>query len=130
MEEACVAVDRFVDSLANEQRRSYRGIAAHLRFGQQPSIQATQAINERQHAVGLLAMVDPDKLRKVLLAAAAEADNDPGISTGDRRQALAAIDAKLLEIEHAEEAAIREAAGAGMIIARRADADPMAVLGD
>lgn len=54
----------------------------------------------------------------------------PGMSDETRRQALAEIDADRLKLELAAEAAIRQAETVGIVIARRRDADPRAVLAD
>lgn len=52
----------------------------------------------------------------------------PGMTADDRRQAIEKLKGERLDIEFAEESLIRAAERAGMTIARRADADPRAVL--
>jgi hypothetical protein len=53
----------------------------------------------------------------------------PGLPKAERPARLAEIDARLLELEREEEAIIEAAEEAGLEIARRADADPRAILG-
>ena len=52
-----------------------------------------------------------------------------GLPAPERRKRLAEIDAELADLEREEEELIVEMAGAGVIIERRPDADPAAVLG-
>jgi hypothetical protein len=78
-----------------------------------------------------LAFLDRERLRLALVAdakAALEASGG-GLSERERTEALAAIEAELLELEVAEELAIREAEDAGHEgLDRRGDAEPRVVL--
>ena len=56
------------------------------------------------------------------------ADVPEGLTDGERADQLAAIDADLFAAELAEERTIEASIAAGAVIARRADADPKAVL--
>lgn len=56
-------------------------------------------------------------------------ETPPGLPAAERASALAALDTKILRLEHDEEAAIRDLEHAGFAVERRPDADPAAVLG-
>ncbi len=80
--------------------------------------------------MGLLIGANRDAFRKQLaemIAPAYENGAQP-IGADEREATLRRIDDDLLEVELAEEAAIRAAEAAGMSVLRRADADPRAVL--
>lgn len=52
-----------------------------------------------------------------------------GLPAAERAARVAELESKILRLEREEEAAIRDAEVAGVVIERRPDADPAAVLG-
>jgi hypothetical protein len=56
------------------------------------------------------------------------ADDKNALSEEAKREATATINASILELERSEEALVRTVEGEGRLVARRADASPLAVL--
>lgn len=86
----------------------------------------------REPAMALLAAVQPEALlawgMAVLDRYAADRGGWAVLSTGERQEEIARLKAELLEIERGEERLIVQAEAAGLIIQRRENADPRAVL--
>lgn len=78
---------------------------------------------------GLLALVGRDTLRMAAEAKLIEGyAGRQGITEAERASRLTVLEDEALDLELVEESLIRQAEAAGMIIQRRADADPRAVL--
>lgn len=82
---------------------------------------------QRADLAGLITFLMGDELRS-RLDPVIDALADGGISSSERSERIAEIDAKIHAAETREEELIDEAERAGMQIARRADADPAVVL--
>lgn len=80
---------------------------------------------------GLLCRAIPRAIETVLMEAvdAHLAAHPPGLPSSERAPRLAELDAKIMKHEHREEMLIRQAETAGHEVVRRADANPMVVLG-
>ena len=79
--------------------------------------------------LGLLVAAAREPLRRILEDQLSDLESArPGMSDQDRLARLTEIDRAILAAETAEEAAIRQLERQGVMIARRADAHPLAVL--
>jgi len=85
----------------------------------------------RNSPLGYDAWLKPDDLRERITQKMHQfwEQNPPGLSSSERRQRIAALDAEILELEIKEEQIITAAAEHGIDLERRGDADPRAVIG-
>jgi hypothetical protein len=125
LEEAFDRLERWAD-VRSEWARS-RLPTSEMFLAPPTRFQAPGVYSEEHAAMAFLKPLIVDALRKDIEHVF---DNNPGISAEARAAALAAIDLELLDAELTEESIIRSAESAGFQIARRADADPRAVLAD
>lgn len=80
-------------------------------------------------AIALLAWLDPERFTDRLHAALDElTDGEAGITEEERHRRLADLDARVLAVQHIEEAATVVALAAGHTCTRRPDLDPRAFL--
>jgi hypothetical protein len=119
-EMAKASVDAFVDRLAGEGKPSANAFA----YGD---------VMNKPNPNWLLEFVcwlDPEKVRDRLYAEVARCydDGDPGIAPAQRRAEQARFERELFDLEVAEERLILRAAEAGVVLSRRGDANPAAVL--
>ena len=79
--------------------------------------------------LGLLVAIAREPLRQIIADQLGDLEkNRPGLAEKDRLARLAEIDRAILAAELAEERALRALERQGVMIARRADASPLAVL--
>ena len=122
--EAIAALDRDIDELVEIAKRETN--VRSLTRAENPS----WSIPPNGLLIGLLIGANRDAFRKQLaemIAPAYENGAQP-IAADEREATLRRIDDDLIDLEKAEEAAIRGAEAAGLSVLRRADADPRAVL--
>lgn len=121
--DALAALDRDLDELVKIAKRETN--VRSLTRADNPS----WTIPQNGILIGLLIGANREAFRAQLtdMIAPAYADAKP-IEAAEREASLRRLDEELLDIELAEEAAIRAAEAAGMSVLRRADADPRAVL--
>lgn len=89
-------------------------------------------VSEAQFRDAMLCRLFPDQIEAVILEELDRtyADGEPeGPPRAERPAIVEEIDARIFALEVREEQAIRRAAAAGIVIERRPDADPSAVLG-
>ena len=122
-DEAVAALDRDIDELVEIAKRETN--VRSLTRAESPS----WTIPQNGLLIGLLIGANRDAFRSQLaeMIAPAYADAKP-IEAVEREAALRRIDEELVDIELAEESAIRAAEATGLSVLRRADADPQAVL--
>ena len=121
--EALAALDRDLDELVDTAKRETN--IRSLTRAENPA----WTIPQNGILIALLIGTNREAFRSQLaeMIAPAYADAKP-IEAAEREAALRRIDEELLDIELAEESAIRAAEAAGLSVLRRADADPRAVL--
>jgi hypothetical protein len=110
--------------MAQAARPQVRVVNDQLRVSYRGDMAATEDV------VSLLAWIMPEALCEALereLAAAQPARTD-AMSSGERMQRTAELDVQLLALERREEALITAAQEQGLVIERRPDASPLAVL--
>jgi len=123
-DEALAALDRDIDDLIAIAKRETN--VRSLTRADNPS----WTIPQNGVLLGLLIGANRAAFRDQLAAMLepAYANGAKPIASEERAATLRRIDDELLDLENAEEAAIRGAEAAGLSILRRADADPRAVL--
>lgn len=121
--EALAALDRDLDELVKIAKRETN--VRSLTRADNPS----WTIPQNGILIGLLIGANREAFRAQLadMIAPAYADAKP-IEAAEREASLRRLDEELLDLELAEEAAIRSAEAVGLHVQRRADADPRAVL--
>jgi len=78
---------------------------------------------------GLIALACRDQLRQTIAGQLGDLVHDrETLTDGERRARIAEVEAQIKQAEALEERAVRELEGAGVAVARRADADPAIVL--
>src|SRR5690606_1436614 len=114
-----------VKQLAAEGRMALqdldKGLELRVRDG-------SQALHTRNSALAVMAWIDPDAVLN-RLEADIEALPGEGMDSSAKQNKLAELEARILESERREEALIEQALKAGQYIARRRDANPLAILG-
>lgn len=122
-DEALAALDRDIDELVSIAMRETNVRSLTRADNPAWSIPANGVL------LGLLIGANREAFREQLaeMIAPAYADATP-IEAAEREATLRRIDEDLLDLQKAEEAAIRAAEAAGLSALRRADADPRAVL--
>jgi hypothetical protein len=90
-----------------------------------------EGLSREQQFESMIAAVMGDQLEAALVARLEPLYEGAGLVLGadERAARLAELDRKLWDLECDEEAAIRDAEARGLILPRRGDADPRAVLG-
>lgn len=123
-DEAFAALDRDIDDLVTIAMRETN--VRSLTRADNPS----WTIPQNGVLLGLLIGASRDAFRDQLaeMLAPAYASGAKPISSDEREASLRRIDEEILDLEMAEESAIRSAEAAGLSALRRADADPRAVL--
>jgi hypothetical protein len=121
--DALAALDRDIDELVATAKREIN--VRSLTRAENPA----WTIPQNGMLIALLIGANREAFRSQLaeMIAPAYADAKP-IEAAEREATLRRIDDELLDLEMAEEAAIRGAEASGLSILRRADADPRAVL--
>lgn len=123
-DEALAALDHDLDELVGIAKRETN--VRSLTRADKPS----WSIPQNGILLGLLIGANREAFRDLLAAmigAVYESGPDP-ISDEEREAALRRLDEEILELEVAEESAIRSAEASGLSVLRRADADPRAAL--
>jgi len=132
-EEVTARVDAWIHQKAEQAQRRFKIIGNALA---RPGGRVEAGVDPfRVFALGGANAIDlgpimcamfPDQVRAMVMAGV---DLDPdALPINERPAHLAAIDQQILELEMAEEDAIREAEAAGVYIERRPDASPDAIL--
>lgn len=121
--DALAALDRDIDELVATAKRETN--VRSLTRAENPA----WTIPQNGILIALLIGANREAFRSQLaeMIAPAYADAKP-IEAAEREATLRRIDDELLDLEMAEEGAIRGAEAAGLSVLRRADADPRAVL--
>lgn len=124
-------------AVAGEAEKGRPPFDPRIRGGRDPSkfaeqlrvrVYTGQFLTVGEGGVPFLVWLLADQIEARLHALVDEADLTGAMSDAEQVAAQAALDAERLAIEREEEALIRMAEAQGMAIARRADADPRAVL--
>lgn len=123
-DDALAALDRDINELVDIAKREAN--VRSLTRADNPS----WTIPQNGLLIGLLIGANRDAFRDQLAAMLepAYANGAKPISADEREATLRRIDDDLLDLEIAEESAIRASEAAGLSVLRRADADPRAVL--
>jgi hypothetical protein len=80
-------------------------------------------------ALGMLCWFDPGRVVDALSRDLGKSDPARALSAAARKARIVELEAQLLDAERNEESLIQHALDGGIIVARRVDADPRAVLG-
>lgn len=124
-DEAIAALDAGLDSLADRAVEAV-SISSLTRPARAPTFVPNVADGD---LLGLLIAANRDNIRDIIVDRLDEFyAQHAAMSAADKAAAILKIDAELLDLELAEEGAIRAAEAAGLAIERREDADPRAVL--
>lgn len=122
-ERAKEAAAEWVDLLADEA-----GIDPGEFAHRSPDI--PEALNRSEYALNLIAWLDGDRLKKKLFAGidAFYKDHQGAVDGDDTVASAPKLRKRLFELEVEEERLIQTAESQGLVIHRRADADPEAIL--
>lgn len=124
-EEALAALDAGLDNLADKAVEAL-SIASLTRPARAPSFAPSVPEGD---LFGLLIAANREAVREIIVDRLDEFyAQHAAMSAADKAAAIVKIDAELLDLELAEEGAIRAAEAAGLAIERREDAAPAAVL--
>lgn len=124
-DEAIAALDAGLDSLADRAVEAV-SISSLTRPARAPTFVPNVADGD---LLGLLIAANRANIRDIIVDRLDEFyAQHAAMSAADKAAAIVKIDAELLDLELAEEGAIRAAEQAGLAIERREDADPRAVL--
>jgi hypothetical protein len=124
----------------DDQRQAVAAYVERLGRQAQPAVSVVQngtlrvgfrdVLVEAEQTLALLAWIDPEKVRDALTGLLEGAPRVVGaMGASEKQQRLAELEAKLLELERAEEALVEQANKSGIDILRRPDASPPCVLG-
>jgi hypothetical protein len=112
-------------------RVNHRGVTINL-FTEAPLEHVVSLRSEHVRAIeSWIVRLAPDRVRQELIAAATHQAHEAGgwgLPDAERKRAIAALEARVFDLELKEERLIEQLEDGGVDIARRADADPRAVL--
>jgi hypothetical protein len=119
-DEAVANVDRSLDQLASRTVFDPMQFASPLHTAADPELERAMLVHFLRPAAraNMIAALDLELEKR-----------PPGLPKEGRAEKVAELEAQLLAAERAEEEFVEQAREAGLKVARRADADPRAVLG-